>query len=434
VAAAESADGRVVVDIDVAPEKGTARGAVTLRATDLASGKVTRIPMDVTPRPSLQLTPDGRYVSAFLLARDSRVLVLDTRTGEVVFRRPYPADEWVLATVPAPDGPGLARSVVGTRAPQKGEGGPGYAAVAVTDHATGRTWKMDPVPWSVYPGGVGFSRDGTRVLLRGRFAPEELDCVSVWDARTGRRLVTWSKRPGRADAMGLSADSRSLLVGDQNGRLSLVEVATGLERAAFEHRGEVYSAAFFPDGTRAVSSSPDGPVYVWDLLGAPGPWDAAKADAVWADLASSDARVAFAAVRKLRGNPREAVGFLAERVKVPAAPADEQVGRWLKDLDAPRFAAREQAQKELTAAADLIRPKLEAARKAATEEAGRRLDEILKAADRWTAEKLRHGRACEVLEGVGTPEAVRVLKGWTAGPAGAVLTTEARQSGDRLNR
>ena len=124
--------------------------------------------------------------------------------------------------------------------------------------------------------------------------------------------------------------------------------------------------------------------------------------------------------------------MLKERVQPPTAPADEKVVQWLRDLDAPRFAAREQAQRELTATADLVRPKLEAARNGATAEVGRRLDAILKAAGGWTPDQLRQLRACEVLEGVRAPAAVRVLKAWAAGPPGARLTAEAGESVNRL--
>jgi hypothetical protein len=287
------------------------------------------------------------------------------------------------------------------------------------------------MPWILYSG-VQFSRDGTRLFGRGRYNAEYLkDTVSVWDLRTGRRLVAWTGKYA-LDAHDLSADNRSLLVGDGDGRLTLVEVATGAERAHFDHRSTILSVAFLPDGSRAVASSPEAPVYVWDLIGKPGAWDTTKADAVWADLASPDAKTAYAAIRRLRANPGEAVPFLKAHIKPPTAPPDERVAQWLKDLDSPRFAAREQAQKELAAAADLIHPRLEAAKKGASFEAGRRIDEILKAANGWTPEQLRQLRACEALEGVRTPDAVQVLKAWAAGPAGARLTVEAEASVGRL--
>jgi hypothetical protein len=106
----------------------------------------------------------------------------------------------------------------------------------------------------------------------------------------------------------------------------------------------------------------------------------------------------------------------------------------MRRLDGPRFADRETAQRELADVADSVRPQLEAARKAASAEAGRRLDQVLKVAGELTADRLRQVRACEVLEGVGGPDAVRLLRAWAAGPAGARLTAEARESLDRLRK
>jgi hypothetical protein len=50
-----------------------------------------------------------------------------------------------------------------------------------------------------------------------------------------------------------------------------------------------------------------------------------------------------------------------------------------------------------------------------------------------TPEHLRQVRACEVLEGIGVP-ALKVLKDWASGPAGARMTTEGRASVARLDR
>jgi hypothetical protein len=281
----------------------------------------------------------------------------------------------------------------------------------------------------VYSGGARFSPDGSKLVLQGRFDGSWKEhSVSVWDVRTGKRLLNRVRRDGRLASVCLSADGRSLLAGDGSGRLVLLEVATGGERGTYRHGGMVLSAAFHPDGTRAVASSPEAPVYVWDLLDQPGRWDRAKADAVWADLGSDDAKAAFAAVRKLRANPGQAVAFLRDRVKPAAVPSEEAVKGWLKGLESPVFAVRQQAQQALTAVADLILPRLEAARKATSAETSRRLEQVLNSTQTPTPERLRQLRACEVLEGIGTAEAVAVLRTWAAGPEGGWLTVEATMS------
>ena len=102
----------------------------------------------------------------------------------------------------------------------------------MTDHATGRQWDLDPMPWSVYSGGGQFSRDGTRLVLHGHFdGRHDVSSVSVWDLRTGRRLTNWERAKGYINAATPAADYRSLLVGDTKGNLTLVarpRVATGL--------------------------------------------------------------------------------------------------------------------------------------------------------------------------------------------------------------
>jgi hypothetical protein len=259
------------------------------------------------------------------------------------------------------------------------------------------------------------------------------DSVSVWDVRTGRRLVDWTREIGWIAAVALSADGRSLLVGDGAGHLALVELASGQERSRFQHRGAILSAAFDPTGLRVVACSPEAPVYVWDLLGQPGRWNSAKADAIWAGLADADAKAAFAAIGLLRANPAEAIPFLSQRVQVPAAPSKETFAGLLKPLDSPRFAEREKAQKELTCIAELATTELaEAIKATAAAEVRERLAKVLKSIETMTPERLRLIRACEVLEGIAAPAAINVLRTWSAGPEGSRLTIEAKESLQRV--
>jgi len=104
----------------------------------------------------------------------------------------------------------------------------------------------------------------------------------------------------------------------------------------------------------------------------------------------------------------------------------------LKQLDAPAFADRERAQKELADVVEWVRPKLEAARKKASGEVAQRLERVLKPSESLTPSQLRQIRACEVLEGIRSAEAVRVLRAWTAGPEKARLTIEAKESLERV--
>jgi hypothetical protein len=310
---------------------------------------------------------------------------------------------------------------------------PAYKAVYLTHHASKRQLKLEPTPWSIYTAGVQFSDDGTKVMIQGHFSRDwDKSSVVIWDVRTGRVLLNWTRLGGRLDGVRLSPDGRSIAIGDGKGKLAIVEIASGQERVAFHHEGAIRSAAFHADGTKVVASSPEAPIYVWDLLGKAPKWEAAKADALWADLASPNAKVAFTALRTLRANPAKAVAWLQGRVQVPKVPPAAKIAEWLKQLDSPKFAERERAKKELTAVADLIQADLAEARKTCSLEAAQRLDQILKSITDPRPEHLLHVRACEVLEGIGTAPALKLLQVWASGPPGARLTTQAKASLARL--
>ncbi len=428
-----SADGQTAVDVVAGAGKKEGRNTYDLRIAELGTGKVRLVPLEGPPTMPLMISQDGRQVSVNV--PNVAFSVWDTGTGKILYRQPDDHRGFLLGTLPTADGRALTLSLRGTPDKDGGDGaGPDLSAVTITDHITGRKQDLIPVPWRVYSGGGRFSRDGKYLVLHGCFNNRSGDSVSVWDVHSGRRLMYREQAERHTHAISPAADHRSMLIGDDHGTLTLVETATGGDRAVFQHRGVVLSANFSTDGTKVVSTSAEAPVYVWNLLGDTSRWDAAKVDTIWAALSSPDAKAAFAAIRELRMNPNEAVAFLAARMKLPAVPTNAAVAKLLKGLDAFDFKERERSQRELANIADMIRPKLAAARKEASEEVRPRLDQALKSIEDHTPERLRQSRACEILEGIATREAVRVLKTWAAGAEGARLTEEARDSLTRLRR
>jgi hypothetical protein len=123
------------------------------------------------------------------------------------------------------------------------------------------------------------------------------------------------------------------------------------------------------------------------------------------------------------------------RAKVPPAPAatDAEVEALVRRLDAPEFAAREAATRELGRLGGRAVPALRAAASGSpSPEAARRIDGLL----RWAAGPDPDGparaRAVEVAERAGTAAAQELLAAWAGGAADAPLTREARQALDRL--
>src|SRR5579885_890309 len=80
---------------------------------------------------------------------------------------------------------------------------------------------------------------------------------------------TW-REAGRigGESLGFSPDGRLVIVKDASKALRLVETETGRTLARLESPDlcDVGTAAFSPDSSRLVVSTPDGPaVHVWDL-------------------------------------------------------------------------------------------------------------------------------------------------------------------------
>jgi hypothetical protein len=180
----------------------------------------------------------------------------------------------------------------------------------------------------------------------------------------------------------------------------------------------------------------DGNVLVWDLApssrGKPD-LKAADLDRLWGDLAA-DAREAHRAVGLLSAAPDQAVALLGKRLR-PAEVDTKRVARLIAQLDSERFAERAAARKELEELGDLAFPAL---RKALdgdpTPELRRALTDLLPTGPTLprSPEERRRIRAVQTLEGVGSPEARKLLKRLADGAEGSRLTREARAALDRL--
>jgi RNA polymerase sigma factor (sigma-70 family) len=386
-----------------------------LHVWDAGTGKERRqVPRPVAGR-FVAFAGDGKLAAS---ASSGGVLaVWRTDTGKELHRLKGPAGRFTPLVFSA-DARRLAAAAGGT--------------VTVWDVASGRELRsLDADAREVRH--LGLSADG-RLLATGNFR----DRARLWDLATGTEM--WRLTPeGEPNLLDLhhptfSPDGRTLVTGGWDNAIVLWEVATGKRRSRLEgHQGWINGFAFSRDGRRMVTGSSDTTALVWDLTsGPPGKAELSGADlnGLWGDLAGADAARAYRAVLKLTAGAAQAVPFLREHLK-PAPRGDgERVARLVADLGSCRFATRQKAMSELEklgAAAES--PLREALKKPLTAEVQLRVRNLLDRVDaQAAAARLRLGRALEVLERAGTPEARRLLRALAAGAPGAWLTEEARKA------
>jgi hypothetical protein len=367
---------------------------------------------------AVNFAPDGRTV---LAATPGEVVFLDAGTGRTLRRFAAPRAER-LGMALSPDGRTLAVA-----------GGVEEPVLQLRDVPGGRLRTFPrPLPhreWATLR--VAFSPGGRTVAVG------DGEDLVLWDVATGQA----SRRSG-GTVFAFSPDSRLLVTG--GGAVVVAELATGQPVAqwhGFEGtvRGLVLSA-----NSRYLVSGSDDLLLVWDVTpvgmfpeeAAKGPLTAKERERCWEALAAGavEARKAMA---RLQANPAQAVALLREKLRPVAAPDEAQVLRWIDDLGARSFGAREAAARELEAlrgaAVPLMRRKLVAG---VPLETARRLQRLVRPYANLemeaAGEPLRTLRALEVLERLATPAAREALERLAGGFDQAEETQLARAALRRL--
>jgi WD40 repeat protein len=218
---------------------GGGNGAV--RVWDAAAGQeVLSLKRGGYSKSNVAFSPDGRRIAS--AGGDGAVRVWDARTGqEKLTLKGHTGG--VMSVAFSPDGRRIASA-----------GGDG--AVRVWDAAGQEMLSLKRGGYS-----VAFSPDGRRIASVG----EGGWTVRVWEAATGREVLSLAGRLSPVHSVAFSPDGRRIASAGIDGAVRVWDAATGREALALKgHTSLVSSVAFSPDGRRIASAGIDGAVRVWD--------------------------------------------------------------------------------------------------------------------------------------------------------------------------
>jgi len=181
--------------------------------------------------------------------------------------------------------------------------------------------------------------------------------VRLWNlGNPSKWNYTLAKHDQTVESAAFSADNRFLVTTGKDKKVVLWDLVTREPIVKLEGHSEyVISAAFSPDGSAlatAASGLSDSTAIVWDLEKLLFPEPAAKVSKKsfpieWKKLGSSVPSVALQSVNNLQNSADEVFEKLKLQLGNPKSESENEILKWVQQLDAGTFKEREEATEKL---------------------------------------------------------------------------------------
>ena len=190
--------------------------------------------------PSFDITPDGRLPA---IADGEAIRFCDSTSGKETGRLPS-LEARVVAVAFSPDGNAVASISVDRALAEPVSDAMWFRrTLHVRDRSSGKLLLTIPkLHQSAYQ--IAYSPDGKLLITRNGDELYDHQTITVWDARSGKKLRTF-----RGGCFAVSADSKSIAAFAHDWHVRMWNIATGRELRDFGRSGNFfYSLAFSPDG------------------------------------------------------------------------------------------------------------------------------------------------------------------------------------------
>lgn len=295
---------------------------------------------------------------------------------------------------------------------------------------------------------LAYSQDG-RMLAVAKGSWTEIYETASNKLVAAMRLISGGKVSKINTLCFFSTDNRLLATSDTGGIILICDLVTGKIHSdqLTEDAVTISAMSYLPHEELLAFGSFDSTRFVWKinkLFSGPGlhamkkytvvgnmPKQPSQEDcqSLWNDLHEKDAKIAYKALWNFVACQNKAVPFLDRNLQ-PVTPIDsEYIIELVNDLDNDSFQVRENASEKLKKIGDLAVPILRRRYQGSkSSEFSRRIKEILDHSYPFSQDHLRILRAIQILEYIGTPDAILVLDRLSKGASESSITREAKSS------